>query len=171
MTQEVYQAALGRTKTSKGRLQLQKPNFIRWETHEPDTNILVSNGSKLWYFTPAIDPKGKGQAIERKASSLNQQAIYRILTGTAAFDKEFSLLKQDKKGDLTELVLRPLKTMGETKEVKLSVNKNSEITEILLKNSGENTTRIRLLNTKLGGKFPPNLFDFKPPPGTEILKE
>jgi outer membrane lipoprotein carrier protein len=171
ITQEVYQAALGRTKTSTGSLQLQKPNFIRWETHEPETNILVSNGNRLWYFTPALDPKGKGQVIQRSASTIKNQAVYRILTGTATFDKEFTLLGEVQKDELTELTMKPIKTMGEVREIKLSVNKKFEIVELLLKNSGENTTRIRLQNTKLGGKFPPNLFDFKPPPGSEILKE
>lgn len=171
ITQEVYQAALGRTKTSTGSLQLQKPNLIRWETHEPETNILVSNGSRLWYFTPAVDPKGKGQVIQRPASTVKNQPLYRILTGTASLDTEFTMLKEATHDGLTELTMKPIKTMGEVRQIKLSVNKDYEIVELLLQNAGENTTRIRLQNTKLGGKFPPNLFDFKPPPGVDLIKE
>lgn len=171
LVQEVYQAALGRTKTSTGSLQLMKPNYVRFELHQPEASVLVSNGHRVSYYTPPISSQDKGKVIQKPAGDLNQQPLYRILTGAASFEKEFKLLKQNEAGDLTEILLEPSKAIGATRKVKLTVNKELEIIEILLMNQGDNTTRIRLQNTKLGAKLPPNLFDFKPPPGTDIVKE
>ncbi|RYZ95284.1 MAG: outer membrane lipoprotein carrier protein LolA, partial [Proteobacteria bacterium] len=59
-TQEVYQASLARTKTSKGNLKLSKPGMVRWEISEPEATVMVSDGRKVSYFTPDARGKGKG---------------------------------------------------------------------------------------------------------------
>jgi outer membrane lipoprotein-sorting protein len=109
--------------------------------------------------------------IERPAKDLGKQPLYRILTGQAAFEKEFQLLSSKKENKNTILTLKPKQPLGDTETIQLTVNKSNEIIELLLLNKGENTTRIRLQKTALGGKFLPNLFDFKPPPGTDLVKE
>jgi len=176
LVQEVYQESLGRTKTSSGSIRLSKPNKIRWETYKPEENIMVSNGSRLWYYNPQAN-QGKGQAIERSAREISQQPLYRILTGSANLEKEFKIEKTEsikgiaKNQDFTKLLLKPQKATGDLERVVLTINSKYLITEILLENTSGNHTKISLQNQKLGAKFPAVLFNFKPPPGTEILKQ
>ena len=175
--QEVYQAALAKTKTSKGHLKLSKPNFLRWEIDEPESSVMVSNGNKFSYFTPDAKGKGKGQVIERKAKELQKQALFRILSGASNLNKEFEILKnsqsseQDKAKILTSLELKPFKPIGDVTTVSLKISANYLIQEIYLVNTAGNKTRITLQNQELGDKLPTALFDFHPPQGTEIVKE
>jgi outer membrane lipoprotein carrier protein len=185
--QEVYQASLGRTKTSSGSITLAKPNRVRWETYKPDASVMVSNGLRLWYYTPAIDPKGKGQVLVHPASELNRQPIYKILTGQAALTKEFALEKiepapvlepspidtQVKPLEPKYLYLKPRQTMKDIQSVRLLAAAQDAkylISEILIQNKNGNSTKISLQNITLGAKLPTSLFDFKPPPGSEIIK-
>lgn len=186
--QEVYQATLARTKTSKGNFKISKPNFVRWEIYEPEASLMVSNGRKLFYFTPDARGKGKGQVIERKGKELEKQPLFRILSGLAPLDKEFHLEKVEKNSGLvsesetdstkaltkeieaTSVKLKPKSSMGDLSFVTLRLNGKSQIEEILLEHESGNKTKITLQNQALGAKFPPELFEFKPPPETEVLK-
>lgn len=174
--QEVYQATLARTKTSMGRLQLAKPSLIRWEVHEPEASVMVSNGRKVFYFTPNARGPGKGQVIEKSANELTRQPLFRILTGDVPLTKEFTVLKQEKvpgvakDESLTFIELKPKKTMGDIANLKLRVDAKYLIRELILENVNGNSTKITLQNQTLGDKLPPALFDFKPPEGTEILR-
>lgn len=171
IVQEVFQSALNKFKSSKGTLLLKKPNFIRWEIAEPEMSVLVSNGKKLFYYTPAIDPKGKGQVVEKSAKDILKQPVYKILLGQSKFANEFEIIKESKDEQSTLVELKPKEGLSDIKQIKLTINKANEITEILLSHANENTTKILLQNTKLGGKLPLNLFDFKIPPNTNLVKE
>jgi outer membrane lipoprotein carrier protein len=174
--QEVYQASLARTKTSKGSLKLAKPNLVRWEIYEPEASVMVSNGSKVFYFTPDARGKDKGQVIIHRAKELSQQPLFRILTGSSSLEKEFTVEKQTKPeaiaagGGLTTLLLKPKKAMGDLKAATLKVNAKYLIAELILETQSGNKTKITLQNQTLGAKLPPRLFDFKPPPGTEEVR-
>jgi outer membrane lipoprotein carrier protein len=172
LLQEVYQASLGRTKTSRGSLKLAKPNLARWEIYEPEASVMVSDGLKLSYFTPDARGKGKGQVIERKAVELQKQPLFRILTGASSLDKDFHVEKEtewaDGKG--TELVLKPTKKLGDIVEVRLRVGPKYLIQELITETEAGNKTKITLQNQVLGAKLPPALFAFKPPAGTEVLQ-
>ncbi|MGZ3693193.1 MAG: LolA family protein [Bdellovibrionota bacterium] len=174
--QEVYQASLARTKTSKGNIRLSKPNFVRWEVSEPEASVMVSNGRRVSYFTPDARGKGKGQVIERAASELERQPLFRILTGNAPLSKEFIITKQETvegitKGEkLRNLSMKPKKPMGDISEVRLQIDSKYLIRELNLENENGNKTKITLQNQNLGDKLPTALFDFKAPEGTEVLK-
>jgi chaperone LolA len=170
--QEVYQATLAKVKTSKGNIRLKKPGSIRWETYNPEASIMVSNGHKLWYYTPNAGLKGKGQVIEHSANELMKQPLFQILTGTSGLEKEFSIVKTEAKDadSSTELTLKPKIVTQDLELVRLKIDDNYLISEIFLKNKSGNTTKISLLNQHLNATFPAVLFNFVPPAGVEVLK-
>lgn len=173
--QEVYQASLARTKTSKGTLKLSKPNLVRWEIHEPEASVLVSNGRKVFYYTPDARGKGKGQVIQKKTTELERQPLFRILTGSSPLHKEFKVVKMEEQPNLTsgdkwtQITLKPLKPMGDIEQVLLQVDGKYLIQELITENLSGNKTKITLQNQVLGAKLPPALFEFKPPADTEVL--
>jgi outer membrane lipoprotein carrier protein len=174
--QEVYQASLGRTKTSKGNLKLSKPNLARWEIYEPEASVMVSDGHKLSYYTPDARGKGKGQVIERKSTELARQPLFRILTGQAPLEQEFKVEKReeiegtDQAEKWTKLVLKPRKKIGDIVTVQLKVDPKYLIREMITESETGNKTKITLQNQVLGAKLPPALFEFKPPADTEVLQ-
>ena len=175
-SQEVYQASLARTKTSGGTIKLSKPNLVLWTTESPEATVMVSDGRKVSYFTPDARGKGKGQVIEKKAAELERQPIFRILTGASALDKEFTVVKQSlvsgagDEATSTQIWLKPKKAMADLEQAQITVNDKYLIQEIILENQNGNRTKITLQNQTLGAKLPGALFQFKAPPGTEVVK-
>jgi outer membrane lipoprotein carrier protein len=177
--QEVFQASLARTKSSSGNLAIETPNKIHWEITEPEKSLTVSNGKKIWYYTPNSGASGKGQVVEKNSGQIFNQPLFRILTGSADLTNEFTLEKEERiigivQGkSVTKLTLKPKKTRswGDMERVVLTVESNYLISEVLILGSSGNRTKISLQNQQLGTKLSPKLFDFSPPAGAEILKD
>lgn len=170
ITQEVYQATLDRTKTSKGSIKLAKPGFVRWDTLEPEMSVMVSNGRALWYYSPQAAGKEKGQAISQDPKEIQKQPLFRLMTGTKAIEPDFKQesSKALEKGGF-EFKLSPVASMGDLKTVTLKVSEAYLIETVDLEYNSGNKTKIMLQNQKLNGKFPAEIFQFKPPAGTEVL--
>jgi outer membrane lipoprotein carrier protein len=175
--QEVYQAALARTKVSSGSITLSKPNLVKWETLQPERSVLVSDGRRVHYYSPDARGKDKGQVIVRPPRELEQQPIFRILTGRTPFQKEFAL--EGSHGEAgadtasppsKRLVLVPKAPMGDLERLELSISDKYLILEMILHNKSGNRTKFTLQNQRLGDRLPPAVFAFTPPPGTEVLR-
>ena len=41
--------------TAEGEMQVQRPNKFRWETVTPDPQLIVSDGSSLWFYNPFVE--------------------------------------------------------------------------------------------------------------------
>ncbi len=177
--QEVFQASLARTKTSSGTLAIESPNKIHWEITAPEKSLTISNGRKLWYYTPNAGTSGKGQVIEKSSPLVFNQPLFRILTGSADLTKEFTVAKEQRlegivpHAAVTKLTLKPKRASawGDTKEVELTVQSNYLISEVLIRGLSGNRTKISLQNQQLGTKLSPKLFDFSPPAGAELIKD
>lgn len=169
-TQEVFQATLAKIKTSSGSIVLAKPNKIRWETYKPQPNLMVSNGRKLWFYTPAQSANDKGQVIEHNASRLQSQPLFRLLSGAAKLAEEFRISSQKSTAQGFEISLVPKKTQGDLERVSLELDSNYLISLINLENRSGNKTKISLQNLRLDSKFLSVLFDFSPPPGVERVQ-
>lgn len=167
--QEVYQSALARTKSSQGVISLKRPLFVRWETHEPERSVMVSNGKQLWFYSPQAGEAGKGQVIVRTAKELKENPLVGLLRGTLILDKEFTVLEFKRSENSQELKLKPLKKLGDLALVELTVDSKYRIQQLNLIHHSGNSTRIRLQKQNFKAKLPTNLFQFSPPPGVDVV--
>ncbi len=39
----------------QGKLAVQKPNLVYWQTEQPEESLIVSDGKTLWFFNPFIE--------------------------------------------------------------------------------------------------------------------
>src|SRR5947207_1859057 len=42
-------------KNTQGKIWIKRPDKLRWETLNPDPNILISDGKTFWFYTPPFD--------------------------------------------------------------------------------------------------------------------
>jgi outer membrane lipoprotein carrier protein len=74
-TQSTDIKATKQIKKAKGRIWIKRPNKLRWETLEPDPNILVSDGKTFWFYTPPFDKDDRGQVIVKKTAQVQTQFL------------------------------------------------------------------------------------------------
>lgn len=167
--QEVKLKLTGQTKVSQGRILVQRPDQFRWETFEPDPNVLVSNGKVFWYYTPPFDETEAGQVIIRQGAEARSQKVASLLAGS------FSEISQDRLKTLApdRFEWNPKAgEAGDVNRVEIEVNSsNSLIKKVILEHKGGNRTELTLSQVKIGVPLRPEAFHFQIPPGTSIIRE
>src|SRR5690606_10701316 len=106
-------SSLGRKKTSSGILWLKRPDKFRWQTNEPDPNLLVSDGKQFWFYTPPFDEGENGQVIVRKSSEVQTDLARALLAGSFSAASDVTI---SPKGDNRFVVVPEPGTAGSVKE-------------------------------------------------------
>src|SRR5229473_6372836 len=66
-TQTAFNKSLNQTIPARGTVYLKKGGKLRWEYKEPTPQEIVSDGKKLWVYTPALNQVNVGEAPEALA--------------------------------------------------------------------------------------------------------
>lgn len=170
--QTIVQSKLARTKSSEGELLIRKPNMIHWDTQKPRRNVLVSNGERIWHYTPGLTEDDQGQVKILPAKYIANHQIVKILQGKANIKASFDVFTEREEGKQIVLALEPKRSMGTLKQLKLKINKADYlIEEVRMNYTSGNHTTINLQNIALGDNLPLNKFHFTPPPGAEVIEE
>jgi outer membrane lipoprotein carrier protein len=162
-------SALNTKKKSSGHIEIQRPDKVRWETTEPDPNLLVSDGKHAWYYTPPFDASEHGQYSQYPASAIQSRLANSLLSG------EFSANKDLKIKTLSEsrfALLPKIGTAGTVTEARVEIDSDKKtITRVELFYKDGNHSDIRLSDIKLGEKFDSTRFVFKVPPNADRIQE
>jgi outer membrane lipoprotein-sorting protein len=133
-TQSTDIKATKQIKKAKGRIWIKRPNKLRWETLEPDPNILVSDGKTFWFYTPPFDKDERGQVIIKKSAQVQTQFLNALLSGSFDFEK-------GSKHTISEVILTH--TSGNQTTIKLQqINLNAKLDDSLFKFSPDRRTDI-----------------------------
>ncbi|MBU6375365.1 MAG: outer membrane lipoprotein chaperone LolA [Bdellovibrionales bacterium] len=169
-TQSTEIRATRQTKKAQGRIWIKRPGKLRWETLEPDPNILVSDGKVYWFYTPPFDTGERGQVIIRKKSQVQTQFLNGLLSGTFEFGKGAVAITEKAKNIF---LLKPrVGTAGDVSvaEVEIETIKKM-ISRVTLTHTSGNTTRIELQEISLASKLEDSLFRFTIDKNTDKIVE
>ena len=169
-TQNTEIKATRQNKTAKGRIWIKRPNKLRWETLEPDPNILVSDGKLFWFYTPPFDQGERGQVIIRKKAQVQTQFLNALLSGSFDFGK--GAVKIEQKNEHA-FVLRPKSgTAGDVLSAEIEIDPAKKmITRVVLTHTSGNLTRISLEEIHLAPKLEESLFRFVADQNTDKIVE
>ncbi|NBU19842.1 outer membrane lipoprotein carrier protein LolA [bacterium] len=158
-----------RKKLSSGKLQLRFPSQVRWDTQKPDRNLLVSDGQTFWYYTPPFDSDDQGQLIEKRASQVQSELAQDLLSASFSAIKSAKLSQESS----TRFLITPHAGRGgNVKEAVLEIDpKGLMIRKVILFYTGGNRSEITLSNIELGKPLLEELFHFKAPANTEMVRE
>lgn len=166
--------ATRQTKKSTGRIWVKRPDQLRWETLEPDPNILVSDGKTFWFYTPPFDEGERGQVIIRKTAQVQTQFLNALLSGGFDFGKTGTQVeaKGESKGEVKFLLTPQKGTAGDVQTALISIDPESKkIERVVLTHRSGNVTDIQLKNIQLVKSHSAGLFQFKPDSNTDKIVE
>ena len=157
-------------KKAKGRVWIKRPNKLRWETLEPDPNILVSDGRVYWFYTPPFDESERGQVIIRKSAQVQTQFLNALLSGTFDFGKGKVAIEEKSKNTY---LLRPKPgTAGDVSSAEIEIDSaRKTISKVNLVHVSGNQTRVQLEDVVLTSKLDEALFRFKIDNNTDKIVE
>src|SRR5712691_3254711 len=169
-TQTAFNKSLNQTIPARGTVYLKKGGKLRWEFTEPTPQEIVSDGKKLWVYTPTLNQANVAQAPEALAGPAGS-----FLAGLGRLRAEFGVRflnpaqPRDAEGnwvlDLTPK--RPLPTLA---RLVLSVDaKTWELRRAIVYDQFENTVTMRFTKVATDTGLPDRLFAFEVPKGVATV--
>ena len=167
---ETY-TGLGMDRTESGTLWLKKPGKMRWQYRSPNGKLFVSDGKEAWFYVA-----GDQQVRKTDVKKLDDmRSPLAFLLGKTKLEKE--LLGLSFAPDVSPLtpgdvVLRgaPRNMTGRINQVILEITPEDSISRIVIDSADGSTTAYRLSDQKENTPMTDSLFQFKVPPGTEMIE-
>jgi outer membrane lipoprotein carrier protein len=152
---------------SSGKVWFQPPNKFRREVKGSSPSLTVSDGRQLWIYYPNFKsaeryPLGKGSPLDSTVAAINSSLNLEDVENTF----QISAAKTDHG---YELALTPRAASMKRAFQKLDLRINDQLrverTDMLLPNGDRIVTTY---SNQTHGPVPASMFEFTPPPGTEI---
>jgi outer membrane lipoprotein carrier protein len=169
-TQDAFNKSLNQTIPAKGTVYLKKGGKLRWEFTEPTPQEIVSDGKKLWVYTPTLNQANVAEAPEALAGPAGS-----FLAGLGRLRTEFHVRflnpaqPKDAEGNWV-LDLTPKQPLPTLTRLILSLDpKNWEIKKAVVHDQFENTVTMRFTKMAVNSGLPDRTFTFVAPKGVVIV--
>lgn len=150
---------------SSGEAHLAKPQLFYWHTQEPYEQLIVSNGKLMWVYEPDLE-----QVTQQELTNqLGQSPVFLLISQVESLDRHFKIQLQTL-GNKQIFTLKPLTSDSLFEELKLSFV-NSQISSLQLIDSLGQKTLIDLLIEANNPKLNPEIFNFTPPKGVDLIQQ
>jgi outer membrane lipoprotein-sorting protein len=152
---------------SSGRISFQPPNKFRREVKGNSPSVTVSDGRQLWIYYPNFKsaeryPLGKGSPLDSTVAAINSALNLENIENTF----QISGTKTDKGYELTLLPRTPsMKRAFQKLDLQINDTPRVDRTDMLLPNGDRIVTTY---SNQTRAPVPASIFEFKPPPGTEV---
>lgn len=151
---------------STGKFSLKRPGYFYWESQEPFPQTIVGSPDKLWVYDPDLE-----QATVREQNLNDSRSPVAILTGDVDTLRNTFNVSKAPASPHTEFVLRP-KQAGEANYEQVAVVfQNEALQAIRFTDKLQQTTSVQFSGLTQNGPLDATLFEFVPPPGTDIVSD
>src|SRR3569832_266471 len=99
-----------------------------------------------------------------------QDTPAQLLSSGESLEKNFNITEEGKSGEFEWVELTPKQKDSSFEKVRLGFDQRALRTMELKDNFGQ-TTRLQFSHLERNPKLVPSLFDFKPPPGVDVVGE
>jgi len=169
-SQTSFNKSLNSTIPAQGAVFLKRGGKLRWEYSEPTRQEIVSDGAKLWVYTPALNQVNVGEAPEALAGPAGS-----FLAGLGRLREHFGVRflnpaqPTDADGNIV-LDLTPKQLMPTLTRLILSLDpKTWEVRRAVVYDQFENTVTMRFAKMAVNTGLPDQMFSFVPPKGVATV--
>ena len=165
--QELVVASAGKTLHATGTVAFKKPGKMRWTLANGSTQIIVADGTTLWFYQPDEKQvlKAPFQAAFRSSTPIS------FLTGVGRLSEDFDVTLDGEGEGQIHLALRPRKAQGELGRLRMSIDaKTYDVIGAEVVDPVGNVTRLRFSDLHRNTGLDEAQFHFEVPPGVDVVE-
>jgi outer membrane lipoprotein carrier protein len=155
--------ARDRTQESGGTLYLQKPGRFRWEYRQPNEQLIVCDGEKVWLYDVELE-----QVTVKKLDESLSTTPALLLAGRSSITDSFNVTGLGNRDSIEWLQLTPRRADTDFVEFRLGFT-GGELKVMELKDKLQQSTRIEFSRIRRNPHLAAALFTFVPPPGVDVI--
>jgi outer membrane lipoprotein carrier protein len=156
-----------RSKQSAGSFEFQRPNRFRFTYRKPFPQTIVADGQTLWLHDPDLNQV----TARRQAQALGSTPAALIATASdlAALRQEFELATAPDRDGLQWVQATPRAREGVLRSVRIGF-RGGELAALDIQDSLGQQSALRFGRMEINPALPAETFQFKPPPGADVLR-
>jgi outer membrane lipoprotein carrier protein len=165
--QELVVASAGKTLHATGTVAFKRPGRMRWSLTDGAPQVIVADGTTLWFYQPDEHQvlKAPFQAAFRSSTPIS------FLTGVGRLTEDFDVTLDGNGDGVLSLALRPRRGEGELGRLQLTVEAQSyDIAGAEIVDPIGNITRLRFSNLRRNTGLDDAQFQFEVPPGVDVIE-
>ena len=163
-TQTVTSPDGAKKKTSTGSFEFARPNRFRFVYAKPFEQQIVADGQKVWIYDADLN-----QASSRKFDSALGATPAALLAG-GSLDKNFELAPLPAKDGLEWVAATPRAKDGAFKSVRVGF-RAKELAAVEIVDAFDQRSLLQFSRFTAGVVIPAETFQFKPPPGADVIEQ
>ncbi|CAH9017070.1 outer membrane lipoprotein chaperone LolA [Candidatus Nitrosacidococcus sp. I8] len=148
---------------SQGVFSLQRPGKFRWDYKEPSTQLIIADGSKIWFYDRELE--------QVTVKSLNQalgDAPALLLAGNELPENEYQVNALPSEDNLAWIEIIPQNQESAFKRLLLGFQRKN-LREMKLYDNLNQVTQLYFYNIKIGLSFEDGTFSFTPPEEADVI--
>lgn len=163
-TQTVTSPDGARKKTSGGSFEFVRPNRFRFNYTQPYEQLIVGDGQKVWIFDADLN-----QASARKFSQALGNTPAALLAG-GTLDKDFDLSPEPGKDGLDWVLATPKTKDSSFQSMRVGFKGKDLSTVDILDSFGQRSV-LQFKGFVTNPSLTSDRFQFKPPPGADVIEQ
>ncbi len=157
-----------RTKTSSGSFAFQRPGRFKFVYHKPFEQTIVADGQTLWLYD--VDLNQVTQRAQAQALGSTPAALLASAPDLSALKADFTLESAPDQDNLQWVLASPKAKDGQIKSVRVGFAGDQLAALDILDSFGQRSL-IRFTGMQANAALPAGTFQFKPPAGSDVVKQ
>jgi outer membrane lipoprotein carrier protein len=165
--QELVVASAGRTLHATGTVAFKRPGKMRWTLAGGTKQVIVADGTTLWFYQPDEEQvlKAPFRAAFRSSTPIS------FLTGVGRLSEDFDVTVESEDSSAIHLALHPRRGEGELGRLQITVDPHTyDIVAAEIVDPVGNTTRLRFSALRRNTGLDDAQFRFDVPPGVDVIE-
>ena len=158
----------GRTKTSSGTFEFQRPGKFKFDYQKPFAQVIVADGKTLWLYD--ADLNQVTQRAQAQALGSTPAALIAAAPDLKALRADFTLDSASDRDDLQWVKATPKNKDGQLQSVQVGFQGEALAALEILDSFGQRSV-LKFGKVEVNPSLPASVFDFKPPAGADVVKQ
>lgn len=150
---------------ASGTMQFSRPGKFRWVYHKPYEQVIVSDGTRLWIYDKDLN-QVTARALDRALGS----SPAALLAGKDVIEENYTLNDIGNQEGLEWVEAVPKRQDTAFERVRIGFGK-AGLEAMELRDQFGQVTVIRFADVERNPNLPSGTFEFKPPPGADVIHD
>lgn len=151
------------TNESAGTLAIRRPNRFRWDYREPNEQLIVSDGARIWLYDKDLE-----QVTVRRVDESLSATPAMLLSGEGTLEDNFKVTQSQQEGAVQWVNLEPKRNDTDFKWVRLGFA-GAALKFMQLADKLGQTTTLEFSKFERNPPLDPANFVFNVPPGADVI--
>jgi outer membrane lipoprotein carrier protein len=152
---------------AEGRMYILRPNHFRWEYHSPYKQLIIANGRQVWVY----DEDLAQVTIREFNTALGRTPALLLSSDKLQVEQNFDITTLTSRSEYNRLQLIPKGDNPQFAKIILTLDQNNELRALDISDNLAQTTTMHFREVRRNANLAPDLFNFIPPVGVDVVDE